>query len=140
MKQAYKPTTTTLHAQTHAAAACNAGALSTSLLSAASATASPSLLSLPSPPCGCQASSVKNNEDEYHPDNVTTDDRDETWHAGKTAPAHIDLDLGSSAMIEHLDLLPYQASSAQGDAHHDPQLLQRTVKARGRAGYPLLIP
>lgn len=79
-----------------------------------------SLLPLPSTPCGCQASSVKNNEDEYHPDNVTTDDRDETWHAGMTAPAHIDLDLGSSAMIEHLDLLPYQASSAQGNAHHGP--------------------
>lgn len=61
------------------------------------------------PPRTAQASSVKNNDDEYHPDNVTTEDRDETWHAGKTAPAHIDLDLGASAMIEHLDLLPYQA-------------------------------
>jgi hypothetical protein len=62
------------------------------------------------------SASHEKNEDE-HSDNVLSDNYDERWISGRPAPQHIDLDLGSSQYIQHVDLQPHQCPSPAPTKH-----------------------
>ncbi|KAG1665500.1 hypothetical protein FOA52_009761 [Chlamydomonas sp. UWO 241] len=62
-----------------------------------------------------EASAEKGQDD--CADNVTTDDRDESWISGRKAPAHIDLDLGRTQNVGTVDLLPYQVPTPAETCH-----------------------
>ncbi|MEW5310611.1 MAG: hypothetical protein WDW38_002392 [Sanguina aurantia] len=66
-------------------------------------------------PLPLQASSEKSEEDCC--DNALTDNRDETWHSGKQAPAWINLDLGRPRQLSHVRLLPFQVPTS-GQSRH----------------------